>query len=144
MTERDVLSLDDCLKVFNGLISNKKNKSPFKDQEFIKYISLNTNDADLYNYGIVINEVHRDINRELRSTDSFTNHPHQQSNQSYTTYDSDPDVTEGLVEYKYTVTNDFIVLTFNGYPVYIGDNVFGFIPYVIKPTVQSDVRIGCE
>lgn len=144
VTERDVLSLDDCLKVFNGLISNKKNKSPFKDPEFIKYISLNQNDSDLYNYGIVINEVHRDINRELRSTDSFTNHPHQQANQSYTTYDSDPDVTEGLVEYKYTVTNDFIVLTFNGYPVYIGDNIFGFIPYVIKPTVQSDVRIGCE
>jgi hypothetical protein len=49
-----------------------------------------------------------------------------------------------MIEWRYYVRNDQIVLMANNYPVYIGPNTFGFIPYVIKPATSSKVRMGCE
>lgn len=144
VTERDVLSLEDALKIFSGLIKHKSNKSPFKDQDFVKCISLNKNGADHTDYGIVRNEVHREINEQLEREDSFNTTKQPSTTSTTTTHDQDTNIMEGMVEYKYTTTNDMIVLQFNGYPVYIGDNIFGFIPYVIKATNSTDVRMGCE
>jgi len=42
------------------------------------------------------------------------------------------------------VSNNVIVLHINNYPVYIGENIYGFIPYVIRSTNTSGVRIGVE
>lgn len=61
-----------------------------------------------------------------------------------TTADEDFRTTQNRVEYKYYVTKTRIVLFLNNYPVYIGKNIYGFIPYVIKPTSNADIRLGVE
>lgn len=65
----------------------------------------------------------------------------RQTSTTSTTADEDFRTTQNRVEYKYYVTKTRIVLFLNNYPVYIGKNIYGFIPYVIKPTSNADIRL---
>jgi hypothetical protein len=37
-----------------------------------------------------------------------------------------------------------IVIWANGYPVYIGENPYGFIPFVLSATNDEKKVLGCE
>jgi len=50
----------------------------------------------------------------------------------------------GNVEWLYTVDRHEIVIHMNGFPVYIGKNEYGFVPYVIASTQDKDKPVGCE
>lgn len=47
-----------------------------------------------------------------------------------------------MIEYVLGTYEDRIVLFANKYPVYIGENPYGFINYVITPATETDCRFG--
>lgn len=142
VTERDVATIDTVLGIFSGLIASKSNKSPLKDPTLIKNLVLNNNGADKQDYGSVRSEVHEEVNTRLRGEDKSSRLTGTTA--FGTKKDEDSDVTDNRVEYRYYVSNNVIVLHINNYPVYIGENIYGFIPYVIRSTNTSGVRIGVE
>lgn len=142
VVERDVVTVDSALKVFSGLIFSEKNKSPFKDKEFIANIAINTNNADMDDYSSVRMDVFREKNASFQSVDTTNRATRMiQSAQAVNGIDKDSRINQNRVEYKYYVSNQMMVLTLNDYPVYIGENIFGFINYAIRPTSNSDVRM---
>lgn len=149
VTERDVVTIDAALRIFSGLINNASNTSPFKDTDLVKHLTLNLNGADLDDYGSVRNEVHAEVNSKMRSEDTTAINTNTTATASTTstsssTADRDSRLNANRIEYKYYVTNSRIILFFNNYPVYIWPNIYGFIPYVIKPTSNADIRLGVE
>lgn len=78
--------------------------------------------------------------------DSFIKqNPHSlQTPDSQGTHDLDIEANIGNVEWLQTVDRHEIVVHMNGYPVYIGKNPHGFIPYVIASTQDKDKHVGCE
>lgn len=54
------------------------------------------------------------------------------------------EVTEDLIEYKYYTTDNRIVLIANDYPVYVGINPFGFIPFEIMSASDPQYTLDCE
>lgn len=148
VTERDVVTIDAALRMFSGLINHKSNTSPLNTPDLVKNITLNLNGADLDDYGSVRNEVHAEVNSKMRAEDvTALNTPstaRSTTSTSSATADRDSRLNANRIEYKYYVTNARIILFFNNYPVYIWPNIYGFIPYVIKPTSNADIRIGVE
>lgn len=148
VTERDVVTIDAALRMFSGLINHKSNTSPLNTPSLVKNITLNLNGADLDDYGSVRNEVHAEVNSKMRAEDvTALNTPstaRSTTSTSSATADRDSRLNANRIEYKYYVTNARIILFFNNYPVYIWPNIYGFIPYVIKPTSNADIRIGVE
>lgn len=147
VTERDVVDHLMFKKIFMNLISSKQNKSPFKSEEFIKCLPNNENWNDTTDYWNTIQQVHQKKNEELRQNDKYNQYDKfteamSSSLNSSQTQDHDKDVVKWLIEYKYTVYEDRIVLHANWYPVYIGPNPFWFIPYVIKSATDEDARHG--
>ena len=134
--------------MFSGLINHKSNTSPLNTPSLVKNITLNLNGADLDDYGSVRNEVHAEVNSKMRAEDvTALNTPstaRSTTSTSSATADRDSRLNANRIEYKYYVTNARIILFFNNYPVYIWPNIYGFIPYVIKPTSNADIRIGVE
>lgn len=147
VTERDVVTIDAALRMFSGLINHKANTSPLNTPSLVKNITLNLNGADLDDYGSVRNEVHAEVNSKMRAEDttsSSTTSTAKSTTSTSSTADRDSRLNANRIEYKYYVTNARIILFFNNYPVYIWPNIYGFIPYVIKPTSNADIRIGVE
>lgn len=147
VTERDVVTIDAALRMFSGLINHKSNTSPLNTPSLVKNITLNLNGADLDDYGSVRNEVHAEVNSKMRAEDttsSSTTSTAKSTTSTSSTADRDSRLNANRIEYKYYVTNARIILFFNNYPVYIWPNIYGFIPYVIKPTSNADIRIGVE
>lgn len=147
VTERDVVTIDAALRMFSGLINHKSNTSPLNTPDLVKNITLNLNGADLDDYGSVRNEVHAEVNSKMRAEDttsSSTTSTAKSTTSTSSTADRDSRLNANRIEYKYYVTNARIILFFNNYPVYIWPNIYGFIPYVIKPTSNADIRIGVE
>ena len=147
VTERDVVTIDAALRMFSGLINHKSNTSPLNTPDLVKNITLNLNSADLDDYGSVRNEVHAEVNSKMRAEDttsSSTTSTAKSTTSTSSTADRDSRLNANRIEYKYYVTNARIILFFNNYPVYIWPNIYGFIPYVIKPTSNADIRIGVE
>lgn len=149
MTERQVTSLAEFTETWWDLINNKENKSPLKSIDFIKLLANNQNWADLNNYWDIREQIYQKINEQLQNSDTydkvftsglslFNTNPSQQ------TANEDTRVTKWMIEWKFYTRDDTIVLVANNYPVYIGKNVYGFIPYVIRPATSSKVRLGCE
>ena len=54
------------------------------------------------------------------------------------------EITKELIEYKYYTTDAGIVLHANGYPVYVGKNPFGFIPFEIMSASDPQYVLDCE
>ena len=144
VTERDVVTIDAALRMFSWLINHKSNTSPLNTPSLIKNIVLNLNWADLDDYGSVRNEVHAEVNSKMRSEDTTATSTTSTTSTSSSTADRDSRLNANRIEYKYYVTNARIILFFNNYPVYIWPNIYGFIPYVIKPTSNADIRLGVE
>lgn len=148
VTERGVISQAEFLETFGPMIRRKDNISPLKTDDFLFSLSRkeNSTNAVLFDYGVIVNQVHQKVNEEARAGDSYTlqtgfDTGNNGRNDS-TMQDEDPDVTEGLIEFKFTSYINKFVLHANGYPVCVCPNFFGFIPYVIKAAGDEEMRFG--
>jgi len=141
VTERDVVSYASFIETFWNTIRSKKNKSPFKWDDFLMLLPINQNWADLEDYGNIVNQIHEKVNLEASQKDTFRL-PFQMkmANNNWTFLDRDPEVLEWLIEFKATWYAGRLIIRANGYPVYIWENPYGFIPYVIKAANQTKAR----
>lgn len=140
ITERDVVSQKSFIEMFWSLIDSQLNESPLTP--LIPYLWDNNSSADTASYATIRNEIHAKINADFAKEDVFLMPGNQ------TTPNTSPltkqDSRKGLIEYKYYNRDDRTVLIANGYPVYIGENPFGFIPYVIRSTEDVQYTLDCE
>jgi hypothetical protein len=146
VTERIVCSHEEFMETFGPMIRRKDNKSPLKSDAFLAALPINQNNADLHDYGIIVNQVHEKVNEELREQDKYVLQSGfdtglNTSNTSQT-QDEDTQVTQGLIEAKFTAYVDRFVIHANGYPVCVCPNFMGFIPYVIKAAGDEGMRFG--
>lgn len=137
ITERWVVSHFEFKKLFSNIINRKDNKSTFKDPKFIDLLPIkkNQNDAKFYDYGSVVNSVHKEVNKECKENNAFSyqNWDNAYDNIAINTQESpelDADVTDGLIEYLITTDDAGIVLHANNYPVAIVPNFYWFINYI--------------
>lgn len=148
VTERTVVSFSTFMQDFWHVINHPYNKSPFKKiQDFLSTLPINQNSAELIDYGSIVNEILHKKNTEAMTTDSYiSSYQNQNAQASNTTsmQDTDKDVTDGLIEVIYTVTEDNIVIHANNYPVYIGKNFFGFINYVVSSATDETQSLWAE
>lgn len=141
ITERWVVSYAEFIEVFWNTIKSKKNRSPFKDKDLLALVSINRNGADLQDYWNIVHQIHEKVNQEFWEKDAFERPTSNGSNfPTWTPVDQDPDVIEGLIEFKSTWYNWRLVIIANNYPVYIWPNPFWFIPYVVKAANQTRAR----
>lgn len=141
VTERDVVSYIDFIRVFGFMIRSKANKSPFKSENFLSCLSSNPNNCDTEDYGSIVHEIHQKINKEYEDSDYFTKPKFAIASPSSIGWQSeDTNVTKWLIEFKITWYINRVVLIANNYPVYIGENPFGFIPYIVKPASNTKTR----
>lgn len=141
VTERDVVSYIDFIKIFWFMIRSKANKSPFKSEEFLSCLSSNPNNSDTEDYGAIVHEIHQKINKEYEESDYFTKPKFAISSPVSVDWPSkDTKVTQWLIEFKITWYINRVVLIANNYPVYIWENPFGFIPYIVKPASNTKTR----
>lgn len=145
ITERDVVSYENFIETFWNLIRHKENKSPLKNDDFLKLLWINKNGADYTDYWNILNQIYEKTNTDLSKKDFYLRDDNWRTILNYTswtTQDQDSQVTEGLVEFKITFYKNRIVLLANNYPVYVWANIYWFIPYVIQPSNESDLRFG--
>lgn len=142
VTERWVIPYENFIDTFWHLIRYKKNNSPFKWDEFLKTLPINPNGADFTDYGNIVNQIHNKINEDFRAKDQYTKSTTQQSTATNggVNFDEDTTLTKWLIEFKITWYKTRIVLLANNYPVYIWENIYWFIPYVIKASNETDTR----
>lgn len=144
VTERGVNSYENFLTSFSSLINDEENLSPFKD--IINSLAVDGTKANFEDFGIVKYQIYQDINYECYANDTFIQQNPQNllTPDSKTTHDNDLSANIGNVEWLYTVDRHEIVIHMNGFPVYIGKNKYGFVPYVIVSTQDKDKHVGCE
>jgi len=141
ITERDVVSYATFIETFGSTIRSKKNRSPFKEDDFLTLLPINPNSADLQDYGNIVNQIHQKVNQEFMEKDKFDMpSKDKMTSTSWTKSDEDEDVIVWLIEYKATWYNGRLIIIANNYPVYIGENPYGFIPYVVKAANQTKAR----
>lgn len=141
VTERWVIPYENFIETFWHLIRYKKNNSPFKWDEFLKTLPINSNWADFTDYWNIVNQIHNKINEEFKAQDQYTKSSTQQNNtNSLTNFDEDITLTKWLIEFKITWYKTRIILLANNYPVYIWENIYWFIPYVIRASNETDAR----
>ena len=142
ITERWVVWYEEFIENFWHFIRSKKNKSPFKD--YLEYLPVNQNwNVDFWDYWNIVNQVHQKKNLELQQQDFYNRNTNDfQQSPSNINYEDDKNIVEWLIEFKITWRKSRVVLIANGYPVYIWDNPYGFIPYVIKAANETDSRFG--
>lgn len=149
VTERGVCALDEFKEMFQGLIDSKDNKSPFcRNEKMLDLLPNNQNGASYEDYGWQKTEIFRSLNDELRSLDGFGASPSMSFDTTALTYSRiwnfgrDPELSSGLVEWRITYYKDRIVLRANNFPVYIGKNGVGFIPYTFCQFDSSYLPFG--
>lgn len=141
ITERSVVSYAEFIEVFWNTIRSKKNKSPFKWDDFLSLLPINPNASDFEDYWNIVNQIHEEVNKDFMNKDNFkTPGQMRMDSISWTPLDEDPAVIEWLIEFKATWYNGRLIIQANGYPVYIWANPFGFIPYVVKAANQTKAR----
>ncbi len=119
------------------------NKSPLA-KDITPVLPVNDNGADKNNYNSAREQVHRDYNIKFRSTDIQNYDTNGKYIDETNETRNNADVTKDMIEYKYYTTDDKMVLIANNYPVYIGDNIFGFIPFEIISATDAQYTLDCE
>lgn len=147
VTERDVTDLSGFIERFGSFIASENNKSPMK--HVIEYLSLkkNRNGADLRDYGRIKEQIWQQINHRLSIEDAFNDGMNINTTKwanVFAAESDNEDVISGLIEYHLYATKTHMVLRANWYPVYIGKNPYGFIPYELCSTTDVKENIGCE
>jgi len=143
VTRRAVASSKSISRMFNSIIESKENKSPLK--AMAKYVLINENWADKASYDTARRSVHRDYNINFRKTDlSQIQDLDWKTTNDTSNSISSKDIQKWLIEYKYYTTEDKMLVFLNGYPVYIGPNPFGFIPFEIMSASDPQYVLDCE
>ena len=127
--ERNVISQRKFLEIFMGLIMDEDNMIKMKAND-IAFILNNPNNADFADYANVRSEIMKQHNENFERTDSIYN----SGNKAWTAVSStifEENNSENRVEFQFGCYEDHMILIANNYPVYVGDNIFGFIPYTI-------------
>lgn len=141
VTERDVVSYDTFIETFWSTIRSKKNRSPFKDNDFLPLLTINPNSAVFDDYWNIVNQIHEKVNKKFEELDKFDlPWTVKWNTASWSKIDEDTNVIEGLIEYKATWYQWRLIILANNYPVYIWENPYWFIPYVIKAANQTKAR----
>lgn len=146
-TWRQVTSIEGFIQNFDILISDPENRSPFKDIVPLLTSKENQNGADFKDYAVIKDQIHQQINYDFSTEDAFPDIFSNIDNappRVWASQDQDPEVTEGLIEYRFYAETNNIVIHANNYPVYIGPNPYGFIPFVLSSTTDEKRVIGCE
>lgn len=145
VTHRKVTSMDGVLTTYGALIDSDDNMSPLKD--YLEFLTMdkNRNGADFRDYAIIKDQIHQQINYNFSKEDAFPDvFSVQGSIGSQSTQDLDDDVTDGLMECLFTTDDVNLILHINGYPMYIGKNTYGFIPFVLSSINDEKKVMGCE
>jgi len=144
MTERDVVSQKSFIEMFGSLIDSPLNESPLTP--VIPYLGDNSKGADTASYATIRNEIHAKINADFAKEDTFLMPGNQTTPQNTPNISplTKQDSRKRIIKYKYYNRDDRTVLIANGYPVYIGENPFGFIPYVIRSSEDVQYTLDCE
>jgi len=145
VTRRSVVSHKSFMQSFWELINSEDNELWASTiEELVKCLPLNSNSADKNNYNTARSIVHRDYNIKFRATDTsqygsdWAIVPETWSDISNTA------ITNELIEYKYYTTDDRMVIIGNNYPLYVGINPFGFIPFEIMSASDPQYVLDCE
>ena len=143
VTRRSVVSHKQFMQTFWALIESDMNKSPLA-KDITPVLPVNDNGADKNNYNSAREQVHRDYNIKFRSTDIQNYDTNGKYIDETNETRNNADVTKDMIEYKYYTTDDKMVLIANNYPVYIGDNIFWFIPFEIISATDAQYTLDCE
>ena len=129
--------------MFSALIASKENLSPLKD--IVNYIIMNENGADKKSYDTARSSVHRDYNLKFRRTDlDLSKGVDGKATNGVSDAVDNGKIEKSLIEYKYYTTDEKMVLHLNNYPVYVGPNPFGFIPFEIMSASDPQYILDCE
>lgn len=147
-TERCVTSYSGMMDQFGSLINSPYNESPFKDPNFLKTLPINAHgNVDFTDRGSITNQIYQKKNSDAQVADSYianNNSISKNNNANQATQDLDSKVTQDLIEILYYTSEEKIVIHANNYPVYIGKNIYGFVPYVIRSATDETMRLGVE
>lgn len=133
------------MQSFGDLISSTDNELGASTiEELVKCLPINANAADKNSYNNARNIVHRDYNIKFRATDVSQYDANGNFSPESASSINNTEVTAELIEYKYYTTENRIVLMANDYPVYIGINPFGFIPFEIMSASDPQYVLDCE
>lgn len=145
VTRRSVVSHKSFMQSFGDLISSTDNELGASTiEELVKCLPINANAADKNSYNNARNIVHRDYNIKFRATDVSQYDANGNFSPESASSINNTEVTAELIEYKYYTTENRIVLMANDYPVYIGINPFGFIPFEIMSASDPQYVLDCE
>lgn len=145
VTRRSVVSHKTFKQTFGSLIESSDNTLPKEFvSEIVKCLPINENGADKNNYNNARDSVHRDYNIKFRKTDMQSYDNNGRYIEDTGTSIQSTEITKELIEYKYYTTDAGIVLHANGYPVYVGKNPFGFIPFEIMSASDPQYVLDCE
>lgn len=145
VTRRSVVSHKSFMQSFEALITSTDNELGASTiAELVKCLPINPHGADKNNYNNARNIVHRDYNIKFRATDVSQYDANGNFSQESASSINSTEVTEELIEYKYYTTDNRIVLIANEYPVYVGINPFGFIPFEIMSASDPQYVLDCE
>lgn len=137
------MSYQDAFEAYERIINSSDNKSPLKG--VLPFLQINPNGADFSSRNSIVNQIHQRMNEQLAGSDAFpTSLDTRNSNVTIDTHDKDTRFNEGLIEVLFYARNDSIVLTMNGYPVYIGKNHYEFIPFMSQSIQDENDALGCE
>lgn len=145
VTERWVISYLEFIETFGWMIRSEANESNLNSEDFLQTLVLQTKDANFDDYGNIVQQVHQKQNEKNKQRDFYDDNQSISKNipaTVYSTPDKNREVTKDLIEFKITWYNSRVVLIANWCPVYIGKNPYWFIPYIIKPASQTDMRFG--
>lgn len=136
------------LDAYKFIIDNDENQSPFKDIYTNLAHHKNKNGADHRDYAIIKDQIHQQINWRFSQEDAFPDMFSPQNNivagGATNTQDNDDDVTDDLIEILFYADSLHMVIHANNYPIYIGPNIFGFVPFVLSSTTDEKAVLGCE
>lgn len=145
VTRRSVVSHKSFIQSFGSIIESDDNELGAENiAELVKCLPLNSNAADKNSYNNARNIVHRDYNIKFRATDVSQYDASGNFSPESASSINNNEVTEDLIEYKYYTTDNRMVLVANDYPVYVGINRFGFIPFEIMSASDPQYVLDCE
>lgn len=138
VTERSVISQQEFLETYGVLIFSDQNElKNVINQENIAEIISNKNQADFSDFANIRNEIYAYENLKLSKADTI----YKQNRPTRKVSKQESETTD-MTEFKYTEYKDRIILSANGFPVYIGPNPYKKIMYDFVQAYNSRQLLG--
>lgn len=140
---RYLMTNKDFTLQFHSLIDSPDNESPLKSIK--DFVQFNVNGADLRDYDDIILKIHKEKADRININDSYL--PENQglnSLQDNKKFGTEKKTKRKDIEVLFYTRDDLIILIANNYPLYIGKNIYGFIPFEIQSTTDQSRGLDCE